>query len=60
MAMETQRPNRSMQARIEARKRHHLSHAQVQMARDLAMNPGAPDLDAGQARASRFSLSKGG
>lgn len=24
---------------IEARKRHHLSHAQVQMARELGMNP---------------------
>jgi hypothetical protein len=24
---------------VEARKRHHLSHAQVQMARELGMNP---------------------
>jgi hypothetical protein len=24
---------------IDARKRHHLSHAQVQMARELGMNP---------------------
>jgi hypothetical protein len=29
-----------MQAWIDARKRHHLSHAQVQMARELGMNPG--------------------
>lgn len=28
-----------MQVWIEARKRHHLSHAQVQMARELGMNP---------------------
>ena len=28
-----------MQAWIVARKRHHLSHAQVQMARELGMNP---------------------
>jgi len=28
-----------MQAWILARKRHHLSHAQVQMARELGMNP---------------------
>ena len=30
---------RKMQAWNEARKRHHLSHAQVQMARELGMNP---------------------
>ncbi len=28
-----------LQVWIEARKRHHLSHAQVQMARELGMNP---------------------
>lgn len=28
-----------MQAWIDARNRHHLSHAQVQMARELGMNP---------------------
>jgi len=28
-----------LHAWIEARKRHHLSHAQVQMARELGMNP---------------------
>src|SRR5262245_28892553 len=29
----------NLQAWIEARKRHHLSHAQVQMARELGLNP---------------------
>jgi hypothetical protein len=28
-----------VQAWVEARKRHHLSHAQVQMARELGLNP---------------------
>ena len=28
-----------LQAWVEARKRHHLSHAHVQMARELGMNP---------------------
>jgi hypothetical protein len=28
-----------LQVWIDARKRHHLSHAQVQMARELGMNP---------------------
>ena len=28
-----------LQAWIQARRRHHLSHAQVQMARELGMNP---------------------
>ena len=28
-----------VQAWVEARKRHHLSHAQAQMARELGMNP---------------------
>lgn len=31
--------NPKMQAWVEARVRHHLSHAQVQMARELEMNP---------------------
>ena len=31
-------PNK-LQPWIEARRRHHLSHAQVQMARELGMNP---------------------
>jgi hypothetical protein len=29
----------NLQAWIQARQRHHLSHAQVQMARELGMNP---------------------
>ena len=33
------KPNQKMQAWIDARRRHHLSHAQVQMARELGMNP---------------------
>jgi hypothetical protein len=33
------KPNQKMRAWIDARKRHHLSHAQVQMARELGMNP---------------------
>jgi hypothetical protein len=28
-----------MQAWIDARQRHHLSHAEVQMARELGLNP---------------------
>lgn len=33
------RPNEKQQAWINARKRHRLSHAHVQMARELQMNP---------------------
>lgn len=33
------KPNQKIQRWIEARKRYHLSHAQVQMARELGMNP---------------------
>jgi hypothetical protein len=33
------KPNQKQQAWIDTRKRHHLSHAQVQMARELGMNP---------------------
>jgi hypothetical protein len=33
------KPNQEMQRWIDARKRYHLSHAQVQMARELGMNP---------------------
>ena len=33
------RPNQKVQAWNDARKRHRLSHAQVQMARELGMNP---------------------
>jgi len=39
MAKKTKKPSQKMQAWIEARKRHHLSHAQVHMARELGMNP---------------------
>jgi hypothetical protein len=39
MATKTQKPNRTMQAWIDARQRHGLSHAQVQMAQELGMNP---------------------
>ncbi len=37
--MAKKKPNQKMQAWIDARKRHRLSHAQVQMARELGMNP---------------------
>lgn len=33
------KPNQKMQDWIDARKRHRLSHAQVQMAREVGMNP---------------------
>ena len=33
------KPNQKLQVWIDARKRHRLSHAQVQMARELGMNP---------------------
>ncbi len=39
MAQKKRKPNQKQQAWIEARKRHHLSHAEVQMARELGMNP---------------------
>ncbi len=35
----TRKPPPKVQAWIDARRRHHLSHAQVQMARELGMNP---------------------
>jgi SOS-response transcriptional repressor LexA len=37
--MPSARPPADLQAWLEARKRHRLSHAQVQMARELGMNP---------------------
>lgn len=37
--MKAKKPGQKMQAWIDARKRHHLSHADVQMARELGMNP---------------------
>ena len=39
MSKKNRKPNEKMQAWIDARKRHHLSHAQVHMARELGMNP---------------------
>lgn len=39
MTKKNKKPNQKMQAWNDARKRHHLSHAQVQMARALGMNP---------------------
>lgn len=39
MAKKKKKPNQKMQAWIDARKRFHLSHAHVQMARELGMNP---------------------
>jgi len=33
------KPNQKLQAWIDARRRHRLSHDQVQMARELGMNP---------------------
>jgi hypothetical protein len=37
--MAGKKPSPKMQVWIDARKRHRLSHAQVQMARELGMNP---------------------
>jgi hypothetical protein len=39
MAKKERKPNQKIQAWIDARKRHGLSHAQIQMARELGMNP---------------------
>jgi hypothetical protein len=39
MPKKQRKPNRKLQPWIDARKRHHLSHAHVQMARELGMNP---------------------
>lgn len=39
MANRKRKPNQKTQAWIDARRRHNLSHAQVQMARELGMNP---------------------
>jgi len=39
MVKNTGNPNAKMQAWIDAQKRHGLSHAEVQMARELGMNP---------------------
>jgi hypothetical protein len=39
MSKSTNKIPPKLQAWIQARRRHHLSHAQVQMARELGMNP---------------------
>ncbi len=39
MAKKANKPDPAIQAWIDARRRHHLSHAHVQMARELGMNP---------------------
>ena len=39
MTRKKRKPDQKMQAWIDARKRRHLSHAHVQMARELGMNP---------------------
>jgi len=39
MTNKKKKPNPKMQAWIDARKRHNLSHVQVQMACELGMNP---------------------
>ena len=39
VATKKTKPNQKMQAWIDARRRRRLSHAQVQMARELGMNP---------------------
>jgi hypothetical protein len=39
MAMKARKPNRVLQAWIDARQRHQLSHTHVQMARELGLNP---------------------
>lgn len=39
MGKKKAKPNEKMRAWIDARRRHRLSHAHVQMARELGMNP---------------------
>ena len=39
MAKKLRKPDPKMQAWIKARRRHRLSHVEVQMARELGMNP---------------------
>ena len=39
MAKKKRKPNPKLQMWIDAGKRHHLSHAQVQMVRELGMSP---------------------
>jgi hypothetical protein len=39
MSKKIKKANQKMQAWIDARRRRHLSHSQVQMARELGLNP---------------------
>lgn len=39
MSAKAKKPNQKLQDWIDVRKRHRLSHAHVQMARELGMNP---------------------
>ena len=39
MSRKIEKPNQKMQAWIDARRRRHLSHSQIQMARELGLNP---------------------
>jgi hypothetical protein len=39
MSKKVKKANQKMQAWIDARRRRHLSHSQVQMARELGLNP---------------------
>ncbi len=39
MTTKIKKPNQKLQVWIDARKRHHLSHAHIQMARELGLNP---------------------
>jgi hypothetical protein len=39
MAKKIKKTNQKMQAWIDARRRRHLSHSQIQMARELGLNP---------------------
>jgi hypothetical protein len=39
MSKKIKKTNQKMQAWIDARRRHHLSHSQIQMARELGLNP---------------------
>ena len=39
MSKEIKKATQKMQAWIDARRRHHLSHSQVQMAREVGLNP---------------------
>src|SRR6266403_1774150 len=39
MSRKIEKPNQKMQAWIDARRRRHLSHSQIQMARELGLYP---------------------